>query len=226
MPTVLAILSASWLGLICAVSPCPLAANVATLGIIVRNAANPWHVTWNALAYALGRILTFIAIASAITAGFAAAPMLSHALQKHISVFAGPLLIIIGAVLLDFVSLPSLPLRGSLAKFRTRLSNCGTIGTFALGVVLTLAFCPSSAALFFGGLLPLAIERNAPIMLGAFFGMASVLPVIAIALVIAFASNQTAMMLDAFAVFERWSKRITAAICLIAGIYLTVIMTF
>lgn len=80
MQTVLAILSASWLGLLCAVSPCPLAANVAVVGVIVRNAANPRHVAWNGLAYALGRVLAYVAIAATLAAGLAFAPTLSHAL--------------------------------------------------------------------------------------------------------------------------------------------------
>lgn len=226
MQTVLAVLSASWLGLLCAVSPCPLAANVAAVGIIARNAANPRHVAWNALAYALGRVLAYVAIAAALVAGLAAAPTLSHALQRHMSVLVGPLLIIVGAVLFDLVPLPSLPSTGVLANLRTRLSAGGSIGTFALGVVLTLAFCPSSAALFFGGLIPLAVERNAPFLLSVAFGVAAVLPVVAVAFTIAFASSRTARMLDALASFERWSKRITAAICLAVGLYLTIAVVF
>ena len=226
MQTVLAVLSASWLGLLCAVSPCPLAANIAAVGIIARNAVNPRHVAWNALAYALGRVLAYVAIAAALVAGLASAPTLSHSLQKHMSVLVGPLLIIVGAVLFDLVPLPSLPSTGVLANLRTRLSAGGSIGTFALGVVLTLAFCPSSAALFFGGLLPLAVERNAPFLLSAVFGSAAVLPVVTVAFTIAFASSRTARMLDALASFERWSKRITAAICLAVGLYLTFAVTF
>lgn len=226
MQTVLACLSALWLGLLCAVSPCPLAANVAAVGIIARNAANPRQVAWNALAYALGRILAYAAIAAALVAGLASAPTLSHALQKHMSVLVGPILIVIGAILLDLVPLPSLPSTGILAGLRARLSAGGSIGTFALGVVLTLAFCPSSAALFFGGLLPLAVERNAPLLLSVVFGMAAVLPVVAVAFTIAFASSRTARMLDAFTSFERWSKRITAVVCISAGLYLTVPAAF
>ena len=226
MQTVLAVLSAPWLGLLCGVSPCPLAANVVAVGIIARNAANPRHVAWNALAYALGRVLAYVAIAAALVAGLASAPTLSHALQKHMSVLVGPLLIIVGAVLFDLVPLPSLPSTGVLANLRTRLSAGGSIGTFALGVVLTLAFCPSSAALFFGGLIPLAVERNAPFLLSAAFGVAAVLPVAAVAFTIAFASCRTARMLDALASFERWSKRITAAICLAVGLYLTIAVVF
>lgn len=226
MLTILAILSASWLGLLCAVSPCPLAANVAAVGIIARNAANPRHVALNALAYALGRVIAYIAIAAAIAAGLAAAPTLSHALQKHMSVLVGPLLIVVGAILLDLVPLPPLPASGALARLRARLSTGGAIGTFALGIALTLAFCPSSAALFFGGLLPLAVERNAPVLLAGVFGVASVLPVLAAAFTIAFASSRTARMLNALAAFERWSKRITAVVCLAVGLYLTVTVTF
>ena len=226
MQTVLAILSASWLGLLCAVSPCPLAANVAAVGVIVRNAANPRHVAWNGLAYALGRVLAYVAIAATLAAGLASAPTLSHALQKYMSVLVGPILIVVGTVLLDLVPLPSLPNSGRLARLRARLSASGSVGTFALGVVLTLAFCPSSAALFFGGLLPLAVERDAPVLLSGTFGVASVLPVLAVAFTIAFASSRTARMLDALAAFERWSKRITAAICLVVGFYLTLSATF
>ena len=226
MQTVLAVLSASWLGLLCAVSPCPLAANIAAVGIIARNAANPRHVAWNALAYALGRVIAYVAIAAALVAGLASAPTLSHTLQKHMSVLVGPILIVVGAILFDLVPLPSLPTSGRFANLRTRLSAGGPIGTFALGVVLTLAFCPSSAALFFGGLIPLAAERNAPFLLSAVFGVAAVLPVVAVAFTIAFASSRTARMLDALASFERWSKRITAAICLAVGLYLTFAVTF
>ena len=226
MQTVLAVLSASWLGLLCAVSPCPLAANIAAVGIIARNAVNPRHVAWNALAYALGRVIAYVAIAAALVAGLASAPTLSHTLQKHMGVLVGPILIVIGAILFDLVPLPSLPTSGRFTKLRTRLSAGGSIGTFALGVVLTLAFCPSSAALFFGGLIPLAVERNAPFLLAGVFGVAAVLPVMVVAFTISLASSRTARMLDALATFERWSKRITASLCIAMGLYLTIADTF
>lgn len=222
MPYVFAVVSATWLGLLCSISPCPLAANVAAIGLIARNTTSPWRAVWAGVAYALGRAAAYVAIVAALVSGFASAPGLSHALQSRMGGLVGPMLIIVGAMLFGLVPLPSLPTSGWFVRLRARLASGNTLGTFALGAVLALALCPSSAALVFGGLLPLSIEFDSAMLLPTVFGGASALPVFAVALTLAFAANRTAKVIASLAAMERWSKRATATVCLVVGFYLTV----
>lgn len=147
------------------------------------------------LAVVLGRAAAYVAIVAALVAGVASAPWFSYALRNRMGVLVGPMLIIVGAMPFGLVPLPSLPTSGWFACLRARLASGDTQGTFALGAMLALALCPSSAALAFGGSLPLPVEVDSPMLLPTVFGGASALPVFAIALTLAFAANRTAKAL-------------------------------
>ena len=218
----LAVLSAAWSGLLCALSPCPLTTNVATIGLIARQGGTPRRLLACGLTYALGRVLAYEALAVLLLTGLASAPALSQWLQREMARCAGPLLVLVGAVLLDLVPRLQLPGLGLTARLR-RLCACeGPGGTFVLGVLLTLAFCPASAALFFGGLLPLAVETESRVLLPCAFGVAATLPILLVAAMLAFATREIARWLDCVAAFEVWAKRITALLCLAIGLFLCV----
>ena len=52
-------LTAFLLGLMTAVSPCPLATNIAAIGFIGRNIGNRRRIFRNGLLYALGRVIAY-----------------------------------------------------------------------------------------------------------------------------------------------------------------------
>ena len=216
----IALLSVAWSGLLYALSPCPLTTNLAAVSLIARQSGSSKRLLLCGFAYALGRVLAYEALALLLLAGLASAPELSQFLQREMARCAGPLLVLVGAVLLDLLPHWRLPKVGLAERLR-KLSSCeGLSGIFTLGVLLTLAFCPTSAALFFGGLLPLAMETGSFVLLPCLFGLAATLPLLLVAASLAFAAGQMARWLNRVATFERWAKRATALLSLAIGLYL------
>lgn len=216
----IALLSVAWSGLLCALSPCPLTTNLAVVGLIARQSGGPRRLLTCGLVYALGRVLAYEALALILVTGLTSAPTLAQFLQREMARCAGPLLVLVGTVLLDLLPHWRLPKVGLAERLR-KLSSCeGLGGIFALGVLLTLAFCPISAALFFGGLLPLAMETGSFVLLPCLFGLAATLPLLLLAASLAFAAGQMARWLNRVATFERWAKRATALLSLAIGLYL------
>ena len=139
---------AAYLGVFCAISPCPLATNIAAVGFVSRG-LSPVRTLLGGLLYATGRAAVYVLIAVALVSGIAAVPELSHVLQKHMNRAMGPILVIVATVLLGLIPLPSFG-TGRFSAVQKRLANSGFAGAFLLGACFALAFCPTSAALYFG----------------------------------------------------------------------------
>jgi len=170
MEPFLAALSALWLGVLTSVSPCPLATNIAAVSYLSHRLDDTSRVFARGVAYTAGRIATYAALGAVLVAGLLRAPVVSVLLGRYLNQFLGPLLILVGMVLLDLLPMPALG--GSVAaRFRERLAGRGgVVGAFALGALFALSFCPVSAALFFGSLVPLAAAHDSPILLPSLFG--------------------------------------------------------
>lgn len=221
MEPLLSFFSVVWMGIVCAVSPCPLATNIAAVSFLTREAECPSRVLWGGFFYALGRTVTSVSLAVAILFGLAAAPALSQALQKYMGLALGPLLIVIGAILLDLVSLPKVGSSLDLGRLGSCLSRGGVIGAFVLGLVFALALCPPSAAVYFGGLLPLAESEGHPILYPLVFGLMTALPVIAVSVAFAFGLKGLGA---AFATVQRLDavlRRGTGGVILALGLWKT-----
>ena len=159
----LAAVTALWLGVLCSLSPCPLATNVAAVAYLGRHAATPRRVLGAGLLYTAGRALTYVALGALLVGGLLAAPRASAALQGGVNRVLGPILILVGMVVLGLLPLPSFG-RGVGHRTQERLAAFGPLGALALGALFALAFCPVSAALFFGSLLPLAIRTGSAVI--------------------------------------------------------------
>ena len=96
----------------------------------------------------------------------------------------GPVLVIVVIVLLGLIHLPSFGI-GRFSAVQRRLADSGLAGAVLLGAFFALAFCPTSTALYFGSLMPLAIDHGSSLLLPSIFGIASALPVVATAVLIA-----------------------------------------
>ena len=97
---------AAYLGVLCAISPCPLATNIAAVGFVSRG-LSPARTLLGGLLYAAGRAAVYVLIAVVLVNGLAAAPELSHVLQKHMNRAMGPILVIVATMLLGLIRLPS-----------------------------------------------------------------------------------------------------------------------
>ena len=225
MPPLIALGTAFWLGVLTSISPCPLATNIAAISFTSRKIGSVSRVLGAGLLYTLGRMTAYALLGFALVQGLLAAPAISHLLQKYLNLLMGPLLILVAMVLLDLLDFK--PRRGTAvgAGMQARVEKAGLAGAFLLGFVFALAMCPVSAAIFFGSLLPLALQSGSGLLLPSVYGIATGLPVLAFALLLAFGANRVGRAYDQLARFECWAQRVTGAVFLAVGLYMTVVAT-
>lgn len=209
--------TALWLGVLTSISPCPLATNIAAMSYISRNLASPRQVLLTGALYTLGRSVAYAALAALLIASVLAIPDVSFWLETYMNKVLGPVLIAVGVVLLGLVRL-----RFSAScipgQLETRLSRSGPWGAGLLGMVFALSFCPVSAALFFGSLIPLAVKNGSPIGFPSLYGIGTGLPVFAFALLIALGAEWLSRAFHKLASVEKWARRVTGAIFVLVGI--------
>jgi cytochrome c biogenesis protein CcdA len=102
----------------------------------------------------------------------------------------------------------------------------GVWGAGLLGAVFALSFCPVSAALFFGSLVPLAIRESSVVLVPAVYGVGTALPVVIFAFIVAFSAHSLGMIFDRITVVEKWARRITGSVFVVVGIYLSLVYIF
>lgn len=217
--------SAAWLGILTSISPCPLATNIAAVSFIARRIERPRAALATGLLYALGRSVVYVALGALLVASVLAAPSVSHWLQKYMNKLLGPVLILVGMVLLGLIALPAGG-GGWGARISQRVQNWGIWSGLALGVVFALSFCPASAAIFFGSLVPLSIKAESSLLLPGIYGISTALPVIAFAVLIAFSAQAVGQAFNRVAAFERWARRVTGVLFIAIGVYFTLRFVF
>ena len=215
-----AALSALWLGILTSISPCPLATNIAAISYVGREVKDPRRVLFSGIFYTVGRTAAYVVLAFALVASLMSAPHVSHSLQKYMNKILGPLLIVVGLFLLDWIRIGwtgTKPGEG----FQKRVGNMGMWGAGLLGFGFALSFCPISAALYFGSLLPLALEHESRVLLPLLYGVGTALPVVVFAVIIAWSAKSLSKAFVGITRIERWARLTTGAVFIIAGIYLT-----
>jgi cytochrome c-type biogenesis protein len=221
----LAIATAFWLGILTSISPCPLATNIAAISFVGRKVGSPGSVFLAGTLYTLGRALTYAVLGAFLVSSLLSAPSISHALQKYMNLVLGPVLILVGMVLLELISF-GWGGAGVSNNLQKRVEAMGPWGAGLLGILFALSFCPTSAALFFGSLLPLAIQQDSGILLPLSFGTATGLPVLLFALLIALGANRVAHTYNLIVSFEGWARRITGILFILTGIYFSLTNIF
>lgn len=211
--------TALWLGILTSMSPCPLATNIAATSYVGRRIEKTKWVLLAGLLYTLGRALTYIVVAAIVTRSLQMIPGVSMFLQKYISLAIGPLLIAVGLLLLDIFTFPVGGVMGN--NLQRRVDRMGIWGAGFLGIVFALAFCPVSAGLFFGALIPIAIKSNA-VVTASFFGIGTAIPVMAFAFILAFTAHCIGAAFNKLTAIEKWVRRMTAAVMILIGIYLII----
>lgn len=220
-----ALLSAAWLGVLTAISPCPLATNVAAVGFLGRHASRPRRAFLAGVLYVLGRTICYTVLAAALSIGLLAAVKTSSVLGRIGGLLVGPVLIVAGAMMLGLVPAPSFG--GASEKLMRRLGSRGDLaGAGLLGVLFALSFCPSSAALFFGGLLPLAAKSRSIIVVPVTYGVATGLPVLAFAVLLATGSNRVGRVFERVQQVEGYLRGGTAVLVLGIGVFMALRVNF
>jgi len=217
----LAIGSAFWLGLLTSISPCPLATNIAAISFVGRDAGRTSRVLYAGILYAAGRVLAYTLIGGLVVASVLSAPGVSLWLQSNISLFMGPLLVLVGMVLLGLIELP-ISTGSGLNRVRERIQKMGMAGSVLLGILFALSFCPVSAALFFGSLIPLAVSHDSSMLLPAVYGIGTGIPVIVFAIALSLGAKSLGTLFQKVTATEQKIRFGTGVVILLIGVWLTV----
>ena len=222
---VLGIGSAVWLGILTSISPCPLATNIAAISFIGRRVDKPRAAVATGLLYTLGRTVAYVVLAALLVSSLLSAPAVSHVLQKYMNKALGPLLILVGMLLVGLIEF-NVKGSGLAARLGKRVETWGVWSGLALGVVFAMSFCPGSAALFFGSLIPLALKCESAFILPTVYGAGTALPVLAFAILIVVSTNAVGRAYDRITQFEWWARRVTGVLFIGIGVYFCLAFIF
>ena len=210
-------LTALLLGLMTAISPCPLATNITAVGFISKDLENRNRVFFNGLYYTLGRTISYTLIPLIIYFG-ADQFKFSGFFQRYGEIIIGPLLLIIGVFMLDIIRI-NLPGLGRLSEKMEKRKTWRFIDAVLLGMVFALAFCPYSGVLYFGMLVPLTLSGASGLYLPVIYAIATGIPVIIIAWVLAYTVSGIGVVYNKIKILELWFRRIIAVVFIIVGVY-------
>jgi cytochrome c-type biogenesis protein len=219
-PGWVAVGTALWLGILTSISPCPLSTNIVAVSYVGQRVGSGRAVLMSGALYTIGRSLVYLVLGAASVWSLMSMVSVSSFLQGTFSRLLGPLLVALGLLLFGVFEL-TVPSVGVGDDLRERVDRTGMWGAGLLGLVFALAFCPVSAGLFFGGLVPLAVERSSPLLLPMVYGVGTALPVAAFAVLLAAGVGWLGKALDRVQVFELWARRVTAVVFIAVGVYET-----
>lgn len=214
------VLTAFLLGLLTALSPCPLATHIAAIGFIGKDIEDRKRIFLNGLLYTLGRVLSYTllgVILIVILKGGAS----MFGIQQTVGVWGefvlGPLLVAIGLFMLfaDKLNLPKFGFNGNAEG----LVKKGGWGALLIGILFALAFCPTSGVFYFGMLIPLSATVPAGYLLPVVFAVATSLPVLVVAWVLAFSVQQIGRLYGRMQVLQRWMNLLVGGVFILTGIY-------
>lgn len=218
------VITAFLLGLLTAISPCPLATNIAAVGFIGKDLGSKWGALRKGLLYTLGRILGYsilgIALIVILRQG-AGIFGVQKFFARYGEMFIGPIMLIVGLFML-FGSRLNLPKFGFRSDGED-LAKKGGWGALLLGVLFSLAFCPTSGVLYFGGLIPLSVASSGGYFLPVVFAIATALPVLIVAIIIAFSVESIGRFYGKMQTLQRWMNWIVGGLFVIIGIYYCIV---
>lgn len=132
----------------------------------------------------------------------------------------GPILILAGMFVVGLFRPPAFGLTIG-QRISEHLAGTRFTGAFLLGVLFALAFCPISAAIFFGSLLPQAAALRSSVAVPAFYGLGTAIPVLVFAMIIAVGTKSMNAVFQRISAIELWGRRLTGTVLILVGIYLS-----
>jgi len=213
-----AVFLALWLGILTSISPCPLVGNIAAVSYIGGRAESFKRVLMMGLLYTIGRMLAYILVAGIAVKGLMSLTGLSFFLQQYLNKLLGPVLILSGMFMLEMIAI-NIPATGIIERLQSRIVKTGAFGALLLGALFALAFCPVSAALFFGSLLPLAFSGESAVLLPVLYGIGTALPVLLFAVMIAFGLKTVGLAFEKLSTIDRYARRLTGGALIAIGVY-------
>ena len=222
------VLTAFLLGLLTAISPCPLATNIAAIGYIGKDIEDRRRVFLNGLLYTAGRIVAYMVLGVVLILIVRRGASM-FGIQKFIGTWGemllGPALIVIGLLMLfsHRLNFPQFGFNGSNAE---GLKRHGGWGAFLLGVLFAMAFCPSSGMFYFGMLIPMSATATMGYLLPVVFALATALPVLIVAWLLAFSMQEVGRFYGWMKGIERWTTIIVGVLFVLIGLYECYIIYF
>lgn len=219
------LLTAFLLGLLTALSPCPLATNIAAISFIGKDIEDRRKIFRNGLLYTLGRIISYSVLGIMLIMILKEGSSM-FGVQKTIGTWGelviGPLLIAISVFMLwgEKLNLPKFGFNGNAEGLAKR----GGFGALLIGVLFALAFCPTSGVFYFGMLIPMSATATAGYLLPVVFATATALPVLIVAWILAFSMQKIGVFYGKMQIFQKWMNIVVGIIFLVVGIYYCGIM--
>jgi len=211
--------SALWLGILTSISPCPLATNIAAISYLSKNIVHPNAVLRSGIAYTFGRMLVYTLLGFIIVKSLLSVMVIAQFLQQYFNKLLGPILIIAGLVLLEVVKIN---ITGFVLspENQQKLATRGNItGSFVLGFVFALSFCPISAGLFFGSLIPLSLQNQNGTILPFIYGLGTGLPVLLFSLCLSIGTQSVTKWFHKAGLLEFYARKITGILFIFAGLF-------
>lgn len=212
------IFASLWLGILTSISPCPLASNIAAISFISQRFSNKKIILFSSFLYILGRSIAYIIIAFLIIKISINIPNFSMFLQIHLNKILAFLLILVGLILLNIIKIPSIGLNIS-EENRKNIDRFGLFGSLFLGILFAFSFCPVSAALFFGSLIPISISSNSIFFLPLTYGIGTALPIFIFSVLLFFSIELVEKAYHNLKRVEFYGRKITGIVFILIGIY-------
>lgn len=214
------IITAFLIGLLTAISPCPLATNITAIGFISKDIGNRNKIFLGGLLYTLGRVVAYtvlgIILISILKEG-SSMFSLQKGISKYGEILIAPVLIFVGVFMLfgDRLNLPKFGFSGTGKAEKLK----GNLGSLLLGVLFALAFCPTSGLFYFGMLIPMSAAEPGGYLLPIVYAVATGLPVILVAWILAYSVAGIGQFYNRIQVFQKWFNRVVAVLFIAVGIY-------
>lgn len=210
------VLSGFLLGLLTAIAPCPLATNITATAYIAKTVHNKKSVLLSGVFYTLGRMFSYTLIGSIIYFG-ASKFHVAKIFQGNVEKYMGFVMVLLGLIMLDVIKLNFIKGGNLTDKLSERFKNMGMFGSFMLGALFAMAFCPYSGALYFGMLTPMTIKEGLHLPIA--FSIGTGLPVILFAFVIAFSLEKLGLYFNAITKVEKIMRLMAGVAFILTGLY-------
>jgi cytochrome c-type biogenesis protein len=214
------IVTAFVLGLLTAISPCPLATNITAIGYIGRDIESKKRIFWNGILYTVGRIIAYSLLGAVLIYILHRGEDMFF-IQKGVSrwgeMLIAPAMILIGLFMLfsDRLRLPKFGFSGNVESDKLK----GMWGSLLLGMLFAMAFCPTSGVLYFGMLIPMSAQATAGYLLPVVFAFATGLPVILVAWFLAYSVAGVGKFYNRMKMLQKWFNIVVAILFILVGLY-------
>ena len=219
-----AVAASFWFGFLTAISPCLMATNVAAITFIARKVDEPRYALLSGMFYIGGQAIAYVVLGILLVESLLSVPLVSIWLQDYFLRLLGPILVFTSMFLLELLDFQMG--NGKIKEeVQKKVVNGGMWVAALLGIVFAMSFCPTTAALFFGSLIPLAVTHESSVLLPLAYALGVAVPVFIFALLIIWATNKVGKVFANVKRAERWARFGTGGIFLLIGIYFTLVYT-